>query len=189
MDNPIDIGKMYGISSCPNCPASNTPTHLTSLNDYQASKNMMQQNMPQSQNSSMQTTQQNSQPGRIPNILYGTVNSSPMANADMPMQNNNVPSTTTQRALNGSASSSAITNAFNQAIPVTNESIQYLNGFMRSQIGRRVTIEFMVGTNTMIEKEGYLIAVGANFILLNEVANEDIIACDFYNIKFIKFHY
>lgn len=78
---------------------------------------------------------------------------------------------------------------YNQPYPITAESIQYLNGFIRSQIGRNVSIEFLVGTNQIVTKEGFLIAVGANFILLNQKGTNDIIACDFYNIKFITFYY
>lgn len=78
---------------------------------------------------------------------------------------------------------------YNQPYPITAESIQYLNGFIRSQIGRNVSIEFLVGTNQLVTKEGFLLAVGANFILLNQKGTNDILACDFYNIKFITFYY
>lgn len=186
MNNPMDISKMYGINNCPNCAESNTPTHLTTLSNYTP---MSSQNMARTQSS------QNN--GMIPNISYGTVNSSPMANAGDTNPNsttimpNSIPNTTMQRTINENTSigNQSVTNAFNKVIPVTNESIQYMNGFIRSQIGRRVNVEFVVGTNTMVEKEGYLVAVGANFILLNELSSDDIIACDFYNIKFIKFYY
>lgn len=78
---------------------------------------------------------------------------------------------------------------WNQPMPVTTESIQYMNGFMRTQIGRRVTIEFLIGTNTLTDKTGTLLAVGANYILINEVESDDILLCDFYSMKFIKFYY
>ncbi len=184
MDNPMDISKMYGISNCPNCVQSNTPTHLSTLNGFiPNSSSNGHQNM-------MNTTQSQ---GNIPNVSFGTVNSSPMADAGAGNSNTMtvMPNTTTQRAVNNNMSdgNQVISNAFNGTIPVTNESIQYLNGFIRSQIGRRVNVEFLVGTDTMVEKEGYLVAVGANFILLNELSSDDIIACDFYNLKFIKFYY
>jgi hypothetical protein len=73
--------------------------------------------------------------------------------------------------------------------PISQSSIQYLNGFMRTQIGRVVRVDFLVGTNTMVEKVGVLLAVGANYILINELETDDILACDYYNIKFIKFYY
>ncbi len=78
---------------------------------------------------------------------------------------------------------------YNQPFPITAESIQYLNGFLRSQIGRRVRIDFLVGNNCLVTKDGFLLAVGANFILINPTDSDDIMACDFFNIKFIKIYY
>lgn len=77
----------------------------------------------------------------------------------------------------------------NQPMAVTPENLQYLNGFIRTQIGKRVTVEFLVGTNTLTDRTGILVGVGANYILLNEVETDDLLACDFYNIKFIRFYY
>lgn len=73
--------------------------------------------------------------------------------------------------------------------PVTPESLQYLNGFIRTQIGRRVSIDFLVGSNTIVTKLGYLLGVASNYILINELDTNDITTCDFYNIKFIRFFY
>lgn len=78
---------------------------------------------------------------------------------------------------------------FSNPYPVTSESIQFLNGFIRTQIGRRVSIDFLVGSSTMVTKTGYLLGVATNYILLNELDTDDITACDFYNIKFIRFYY
>lgn len=36
---------------------------------------------------------------------------------------------------------------------VTAESVQYLNGFIRTQIGRRVSIDFLVGSNTIVTNQ------------------------------------
>lgn len=68
-------------------------------------------------------------------------------------------------------------------------SLQYLNGFIRTQIGRKVRVDFLIGTNTLVDKAGILLGVGANYILLNETETDDLVACDFYNIKFIQFYY
>lgn len=78
---------------------------------------------------------------------------------------------------------------WNQPMPVTVESLQYMNGFIRTQIGRRVTIEFLIGTNTLTDRTGTLLAVGANYILINETETDDILLCDFYSMKFMKFYY
>ena len=74
-------------------------------------------------------------------------------------------------------------------ISIPSESLQYMNGFLRTQIGRIVMVQFLVGTNTLVDKMGILLAVGVNYILINETETDDILACDFYNIKFVKFYY
>lgn len=76
-----------------------------------------------------------------------------------------------------------------QPAPISGESLQYLNGFLRTQIGRAVKIDFLIGTNTLVDRTGILLGVGANFVLINETETDDLVACDFYNIKFIKFYY
>ena len=70
-----------------------------------------------------------------------------------------------------------------------NDSVEYLNGLIRTQIGRRASIDFLLGTSGMVTKDGYILGVGSNYILINEVDTDDITACDFYNIKFIRFFY
>ncbi len=69
------------------------------------------------------------------------------------------------------------------------ESLQYLNGFLRTQIGKYVEVEFLVGTSNRVMRSGRLIGMGINYILLLDIETQDIIACDFYNIKFVKFYY
>ena len=72
---------------------------------------------------------------------------------------------------------------------VTRESLQYLNGFIRTQIGRRVSIDFLLGGDFLTTKTGYLLAVAQNYLLLNELDTNDITACDIYTMKFIRFYY
>ena len=72
---------------------------------------------------------------------------------------------------------------------VTRESLQYLNGFIRTQIGRRVTIDFLLGSDTLTSKTGYLLAVAQNYLLINELDTNDVTACDLYTMKFIRFYY
>ena len=76
-----------------------------------------------------------------------------------------------------------------QPAPMTVNSVEFLNGFLRTQIGRRVRVEFLVGTNTFTDKSGLLIGVGANYILLREAESDDILTCDFFNIKFVTIYY
>lgn len=74
------------------------------------------------------------------------------------------------------------------ALGISSESVQFLNGFLRTQIGNRMKVEFLVGTNTYLEKSGKLVAVGANFIVLQEAMSDDLLVCDFFTIKFITIY-
>jgi hypothetical protein len=84
--------------------------------------------------------------------------------------------------------SSPIT-ALNQPAPVTTQSMQYINGFLRTMVGRKVTVDFLIGTTSLIDKTGTLLGVGANYILINEIETDDLLVCDFYSIKFVRVYY
>ncbi len=75
-----------------------------------------------------------------------------------------------------------------KAQPASAESMQYLNGFLRTQIGNRIRVEFLIGTNTYLERSGKLVAMGANYIILQEAMSDDLLVCDFFNIKFVTIY-
>jgi len=68
---------------------------------------------------------------------------------------------------------------------ITLESTEYLNGYLRTQIGKIVRVEFLIGTGTLIDRTGTLLSVGANYITIRQVQTDDIVVCDFFSIKFI----
>ncbi|MDP4094368.1 MAG: hypothetical protein Q8920_13515 [Bacillota bacterium] len=81
------------------------------------------------------------------------------------------------------------------SIPSTGEgtmttlsSTQFLPGFLRTQIGKRVRVDFLIGTNTMQDRSGLLLAVGASYILLREQETDDLLTCDLYSIKFVTIY-
>lgn len=78
---------------------------------------------------------------------------------------------------------------YSNPYPVTPESIQFMNGFIRTQVGRRVSVDFLIGSDNMVTKTGFLLGVATNYILINELDTDDITVCDFYNIKFIRIFY
>lgn len=66
------------------------------------------------------------------------------------------------------------------------EGLQYLNGYLRTQINKNVQVEFLVGSSNILTRNGTLVGVGLNYILLEDPVTGDVSACDFYNIKFCK---
>lgn len=71
----------------------------------------------------------------------------------------------------------------------TLQSTQYMPGYLRTQIGRRVRVEFLIGTTTITDRIGILIGVGASYILIRPEDTDDIMLCDLYAIKFVTFYY
>lgn len=68
---------------------------------------------------------------------------------------------------------------------VSTDSLQYMNGYLRTQVGKMAEIEFLVGNNNTAIKRGYITNVGANYIILRELNGNGKIICDYYNIKFV----
>ena len=70
--------------------------------------------------------------------------------------------------------------------PVLN--IEYTQGYLKSQIGQKIKVEFLIGTNMLVDREGTLIDVGISYIIIREVETDDLLLCDIYSIKFVRFY-
>lgn len=69
--------------------------------------------------------------------------------------------------------------------PATLQSPLYTPGFLKTQIGKRMRVEFLIGTNLLTDRTGTLRGVGASYILLQPIDSDDIEMCDIYSIKFV----
>lgn len=67
--------------------------------------------------------------------------------------------------------------------------IEYTQGYLKSQIGAKIKVEFLIGTNMLIDREGTLVDVGISYIIIREVETDDLLLCDIYSIKFVRFYY
>ena len=61
----------------------------------------------------------------------------------------------------------------------------YTPAFLKTQIGKLMNIEFLIGTNNIVDKIGILQDVGVNYILLRSLESDNITYCYIYSIKFI----
>lgn len=61
----------------------------------------------------------------------------------------------------------------------------YTPAFLREQIGKLMQVEFLIGTNNMVDRIGFLEDVGASYILLRSFEGDSFIYADIYAIKFI----
>ncbi len=71
---------------------------------------------------------------------------------------------------------------------MTLDNPQFVPGFLRTQIGRTVRVEFLIGTNgPLVDRVGTLIGVGTSYILIQPIETDDVLLCDLYAIKFVTF--
>jgi len=61
----------------------------------------------------------------------------------------------------------------------------YTPGFLRQQIGKLMRVEFLIGTNNLVDRIGILYDVGSSYILLRSFEGDSFIYADIYSIKFI----
>lgn len=67
--------------------------------------------------------------------------------------------------------------------------VEFTAGYLRTQIGKRVKVEFLIGTNMLVDREGTLVDVGVSYIIIREAETDDLLLCDIYSIKFVRFYY
>lgn len=63
--------------------------------------------------------------------------------------------------------------------------IEYTQGFLRTIIGRRIRVTFLIGTDSLTDRTGILEEVGISYIILRDVNTNVKTLCDIYSIKFV----
>ena len=61
----------------------------------------------------------------------------------------------------------------------------YTPAFLRQHLGKLVRVEFLIGTNNLVDRVGILEDVGASYILLRSVESSTLVYADIYAIKFV----
>lgn len=77
------------------------------------------------------------------------------------------------------------TNQINNNSPEILTNPIYTPAFLKTQIGKLIRIEFLIGKNNIVERVGFLEDVGANYILLRSFEGDSQIYADINAIKFI----
>lgn len=67
----------------------------------------------------------------------------------------------------------------------TAEDYQWTQGYLKTQIGRTVRIEFLIGESMLTDRRGRLLSVGIDYVVIQESDSDDILICDLYSIKFV----
>jgi len=70
--------------------------------------------------------------------------------------------------------------------PPVQDDINYTQGYLKTKIGSYIKIEFLIGTNMLIDREGILEKVGISYVVIREAGTNDELMCDIYSIKFVR---
>lgn len=69
------------------------------------------------------------------------------------------------------------------------QDTRYMQGYLRTLIGRYMRIEFLIGTNQLRDREGTLLEVGISYIVIREAETDDNVMADVFAIKFVTVFY
>lgn len=63
-----------------------------------------------------------------------------------------------------------------------------LQQFLADNLGEYVVVEFLVGTQTMVQKAGILYSVGTSVMTLYQELSQTFVTCDIFSVKFVTFY-
>ena len=79
------------------------------------------------------------------------------------------------------------TQQFQETIDSTD--VQSYLGFMRTQMGRYMRIEQLMGSNNIEQRFGFLVGLGTNYIILQEITSGNIMVVDLFTIRLTYIYY
>lgn len=175
-NNPLDLARLYNIQSS---KTSNNDTYdgtnTTNTYEHQQSFDMERRNMESLNNSSNENDTMANEGIKVPNV---------------PTARQQVNEQLLPTQIDQNSQGISLNNGNAEIIDLQNENeMPNLNDLMKTQIGRNATIQFSVGDNNLVEKRGRILAVGDDYILLDEEGTGNILVCDFYNIRFVSLNY
>ncbi len=63
-----------------------------------------------------------------------------------------------------------------------------MQAILSQNIGAYVVVEFLIGTQEIVRKQGLLYFVGRSFVTLYDEAVNNFIVCDIFSVKFVYFY-
>ena len=69
------------------------------------------------------------------------------------------------------------------------EMIGSMQAILSHNIGEYVVVEFLIGTERLMRKQGLLYHVGTSYVTLYDDTNNNFIVCDIFSIKFVYFYF
>lgn len=86
---------------------------------------------------------------------------------------------------NNNNSNNITTNDNTNNMPESLTNSIYTPAFLKQYIGKLVRIEFLIGTNNLQDRIGIIVEVGATYIVLRNIQDNNLVYCDIFSIKFV----
>ena len=64
----------------------------------------------------------------------------------------------------------------------------YTQYYLKQQIGKRVKVTFLIGTNTVQDRDGILLEVGISYLDLKDLEANFLVMGDLYSVKFVNIY-
>ncbi len=150
---------------------------------------MQQQTQPQSQQmQQIPNTQSNMRDGLFTLSSISESITEPLTYSQMTPYMNHVSTSPSQTGPNITIPQTPMTTENYEETIDTNDVQAYV-GFLRTQIGRYMRIEQLIGSNLIEDRFGFLVGVGSNFIILQEITSGNIMVIDLFSIRFTYIYY
>ena len=147
----------------------------------------LRRQQPQNAGNYSQTSNQTAAQAGYNNMIYTNTAQIPLAFHQMTDYVNSLENNGTQSPIFNVPSNPLVPPEYEQTIDY--DSIQYMNGFLRTQIGRYMRVEQLIGAGTLEDRYGFLVGVGNNYLLLQDISNGNVSLVDIYTVKYVYIYF
>ncbi|MBQ2953302.1 MAG: hypothetical protein IJE07_07060 [Clostridia bacterium] len=87
-------------------------------------------------------------------------------------------------------SETAVTNGFNVPPDQDFNTVSFqgsMQQVLQENVGNYVIVEFLIGTNNLISRQGILYNVATQFLVLYDEIESRYVVCDIFSVKFVTF--
>lgn len=147
----------------------------------------LRRQQPQNAGNYSQTSNQTAAQAGYNNMISTNTAQIPLAFQQMTDYVNSLENNGTQSPTFNVPSNPLVPPGYEQTIDY--DSMQYMNGFLRTQIGRYMRVEQLIGGGISEDRYGFLVGVGNNYLLLQDISNGNVSLVDIYTVKYVHIYF
>lgn len=90
------------------------------------------------------------------------------------------------KSLDSKEFTSQNTNQYNTSEQILVDYDNNLQNYLKNKLNRFAKVDFLIGNDSLISKDGILKEIGNDYIVLEMIDSNDLLVCDIYSIKFVQ---